>query len=106
MSQGKQKLAVMPLGLAIGLLWGLSVLVTGLITTLHGGWGVDFVTAMGSMYIGYDNTIAGSVIGGIWGFVDGFIGGALIALFYNWFCCCCKKSCHKDSACDKDKSCQ
>lgn len=96
---GKIRLAIVPFGLALGLLWGLSVLITGLITTLHGGWGVGFVTTIGSMYIGYTNTYLGSIIGGIWGFVDGFIGGILLAWFYNCFCCCCKKSC--DESCEK-----
>ena len=33
-------------------------------------------------YIGYNQSISGSVIGAIWAFVDGFISGAVIA----WIC--------------------
>ena len=83
MTNGKAKFAVVPFGLAAGILWGLGVLITGIITTAHGSWGVDFVNAMGSVYIGYDNTYLGSVIGGLWGFVDGFIGGIVFAWLYN-----------------------
>jgi len=39
---------------------------------------------IGRVYIGYNLSPLGSVIGFCWAFVDGLIGGALFALFYNW----------------------
>lgn len=97
MSDGKTKFAVIPLGLAAGILWGLGVLITGVITTAHGTWGIDFVNAVGSVYVGYTNTYLGSVIGGLWGFVDGFVAGIIFAWLYNCFLHCCGKCCKKDS---------
>ena len=98
MSEGKTKFAVVPFGLAAGILWGLGVLITGIVTTAHGTWGIDFVNAMGSVYVGYTNTYLGSVIGGLWGFVDGFVGGIIFAWLYNGLTCCiCRKCCKKDS---------
>ena len=35
------------------------------------------------VYIGYEFTPVGSVIGFLWGFVDGLIGGAIVAWLYN-----------------------
>jgi len=38
-----------------------------------------------SLYIGYAATLLGSIIGAIWAFVDGFIGGVIVAWLYNAF---------------------
>jgi len=43
------------------------------------------VTPLSSLYIGYAPSFVGGIIGGIWGFFDGLIGGAILALLYNAF---------------------
>lgn len=58
----------------------LSMLLVGWTDTL--GWGVEFVEVMASIYVGFAPTIGGE-IGGIWGFVDGMIAGAIVAFTYN-----------------------
>ncbi len=78
------KLSPVALGLAFGILWGISVLLLGL-STLFLGYGEIFVTSMGALYLGYEATIWGSLIGGIIGFVDAFITGLIIAWLYNLF---------------------
>jgi len=79
------------LGLAMGVLWGLSVLLMGVLA-LTIGYGAGFVQAVGTVYIGYKATLIGILIGTGLSFVDGFIGGFLIALFYNCFAnCLCKE---------------
>lgn len=88
----KYKLCPISLGLALGILWGLSVLITGLIAHYY-HYGRAFVTSLGELYVGYTHTIAGSFIGAGIGFVDAFIFGALIALLYNLFSGC---RCHKE----------
>jgi hypothetical protein len=40
-------------------------------------------TMIGKIYIGYNISAAGSLIGLIWGFVDALIGGAIFAWLYN-----------------------
>ena len=88
------KLSPVALGLALGFFWGISVLLTGLIA-YYFAYGVEFVMSMRTIYVGYEPTIGGSLIGGVFGLVDGFIGGGVIALLYNCFlkCCrCCKSS--------------
>lgn len=49
------------------------------------GWGSGFVEVMSSMYIGYEASLVGGLIGAAWGFVDGAIAGLLISLLYNFF---------------------
>lgn len=78
------KLNKVALGLAFGVIWGLSVLLMGLLAHFL-KYGVEFVSSMGAVYVGYNNTILGSLVGGLLGFLDGFVGGYLIALVYNYF---------------------
>lgn len=86
------KLSPVALGLAIGILWGVSLLVMGLVAHFY-VYGKPFVDALATLYWGYEPSIQGSVIGGIIGLVDGFIMGALIGWLYNKFsacvCTCC-----------------
>ena len=78
----KAKLDVKALGLALGILWGGACLIMG-ITTMFFNWGTLFVALMSSLYIGYKATILGSLLGGIWGFIDAGIAGLIIAWLYN-----------------------
>ena len=84
------KLCPVALGLSFGVLWGLSILIMGLLAYYY-TYGNSFVIAVGSLYPGYAPSIKGSILGGIIGVIDGFIGGFLIAWLYNLFNCCCKK---------------
>lgn len=77
------KFSVIGLGLGAGVTWGLYLLITG--WTAIFGWGNLFVRTLESVYIGYEPSFIGGVIGGIWGFCCGFIYGVLIAFFYNLF---------------------
>lgn len=70
-------------GLTAGILWSLAILVTGLMAALF-GYGTKFVDVVGSFYLGYQPTVAGCIIGGIWGFFDALIGGFVFALIYNF----------------------
>lgn len=77
------RMSVSGLALGIGIYWGLAMLVAGWTSIF--GWGTEFVTTMSSIYIGYEASFIGGIIGGVWGFFDGLIAGALIAFFYNRF---------------------
>ena len=57
------KLSPNALGLAIGVLWASYVLFCGI--TAMFGWGVALVDALASLYIGYDASILGAVIGAV-----------------------------------------
>jgi len=76
------RLDVKAFTLAAGLLWGLSMfLLTWWIILLEGSTGDP--TFIGKLYIGYNISPVGSIIGLAWGLVDGAIGGLLFSLLYN-----------------------
>jgi len=70
-------------GLSVAVVWGLSVFLMGLISGT--GYGIGFVTALGTLYIGYAEGIMGSILGLIYGLIDGFIFGFVVAYLYNVF---------------------
>jgi len=76
-----QKLSLKGLTIAFGATWGLCTLFAGWFSMF--GWCGKFVDVMSSIYIGYSQSFFGSIIGALWGFLDGAIGGLIIALIYN-----------------------
>lgn len=79
------------LGVAFGLLWGLSLLLTAVIASCC-TWGSYFMQVMSSIYIGYGTGFLGALAGFAWGIVDGFIGGFIFGWIYN-LALGCKKCC-------------
>jgi hypothetical protein len=80
--ENAMKLDVKALALSCGLIWGLGLfLVTWWVILLDGASGNP--TWLGHVYRGYSISAVGSVVGLAWGFVDGAIGGAILALVYN-----------------------
>ena len=79
----KKELNAKALGLAIGSLWAASLVVFGLIANLRTNWmhGIDMI---GLFYPGYGPGV-GLLFGAIWGFLDGLVGGYLVAWLYNKF---------------------
>jgi hypothetical protein len=69
------------LGIAIGVLWAIYVFSVGI--TAMFGWGNALVEALASLYLGYNASIVGAIIGAIWAFVDGLVAGVVIAWIYN-----------------------
>lgn len=87
------KLSPVALGLSLGILWGLSLFVLGLVA-YHYSYGQPAVAAIATLYVGYEPSVMGSIIGGVIGFIDAFITGFIVAWLYNRFTCdpsCCKK---------------
>ncbi len=77
------KFSIKGMALASGVVLAISMFVTGI--TAHYGYGSPIVEMMASVYRGYAPGPVGAFIGAVWGFVDGLIGGALFAHFYNRF---------------------
>ena len=80
----KARISPLALGMATGVTWGVSVFLMGLIA-YYFMYGMAFVSAMGAVYIGYEASIIGSLMGGIIAFVDAFVVGAIIGWLYNVF---------------------
>ncbi len=76
------KLNVKAFALACGLLWGAGIfMLTWWIIALEG---VTYeMTLLGRIYRGYEISPMGSLIGFVWAFIDGLIGGAVFAWLYN-----------------------
>lgn len=92
MSQTSGRLCVWGFGLALGITQALGIFILGLIAWLY-HYGTTLVVAIGDVYIGYKPTLIGSLYGALWGFVDLFIAGIVIAWIYNFICShCCKGS--------------
>ena len=76
------KLNVKAFGLTCGLVWGLGLFfLTWWIIAFDGATGDP--TFIGSLYRGYTLSPIGSLIGLVWAFVDGAIGGVIFAWLYN-----------------------
>lgn len=94
------KIHTCALGTAFGLTWGLGMLCLSL-CFIWFNIGGALLTSLGSIYVGYEGTYLGGLIGLFWGLVDGFIGGVILGFFYNrlltrcpvckCFCSCKKK---------------
>lgn len=80
------------LGMSLGVIWSLSTFIMALFV-MGFEYGQGFVSGMSNLYIGYEASLLGAFIGMIWGFIDAFVGGFLIAWLYNFFSCCCHKKC-------------
>ncbi len=76
-----EKLNVKALAVGLGVSWAVCMLFVGWVSIF--GWGTKFVEMMSSVYIGFTPTFLGGIIGAVWGFIDGAIGGAIIAFVYN-----------------------
>ena len=76
------KLNVKAFALTCGLVWGLGLmLLTWWIMLFEGATGD--VTFLGRLYRGYNISFGGSIVGLVWAFFDGAIGGAIFAWLYN-----------------------
>lgn len=78
------KLNVKAVALSAGIIWGLGLFfLTWWIIAFEGQTGEQ--TFIGMLYRGYNISAMGSLIGLVWGFADGLIGGFIFAWLYNRF---------------------
>ncbi len=76
-----EKLSVKGLAAGVGAAWAFCMLFAGWAAMF--GWSAKFVAVMASVYIGFEPSFLGGIIGAAWGFVDGAIAGLIIAIVYN-----------------------
>lgn len=70
------------LGLAAGIIWGVSMFLMTIIS-LKTGYASGWLTVMAGVYPGYNVSLSGSIIGLIYGFIDGFVGLFIFGWLYN-----------------------
>ena len=76
------KLNVKAFALTCGLVWGFGLFsLTWWIIAFDGATGEP--TLIGQLYRGYSISPSGSIVGLVWAFFDGWIGGAVFAWLYN-----------------------
>jgi hypothetical protein len=76
------KLNITAFSLTSGIILGLGIFImTWWVIAFEGATGAS--TPIGAVYRGYNISPSGSIIGLIWGAVDGLIGGAIFAWVYN-----------------------
>ncbi len=68
-----KKIPYSRLGLTLGILGSAYVFLMGILAYFH--IGRPIVDILGSLYIGYEATILGSLIGAVWAFIDCYIAG-------------------------------
>jgi hypothetical protein len=79
------KLSAKALAIVTAALWGGCLLVVGMANLIFPSYGVDFLRAVSSVYVGYDAAprVGSVLIGTIWGIADGAVGGFLFGWLYN-----------------------
>lgn len=78
------KLNARALAITAGIFWGVVVmLATWWVLLFHTGG--QTIKLLQNFYIGYSVSIVGSLLGLVWGFVDGLICGYIFATLYNLF---------------------
>ena len=65
-----------------GILWGVGMFIITLANVFF-GYGAELLEVIASVYPGYTLTLAGSVVGLIYGFIDAFVGIYIIAWVYK-----------------------
>jgi hypothetical protein len=77
------RLDIRAFAVTCGIIWGLGLpLLTWWIILFDGSSTAP--TWLGQIYRGYNLTFAGSLVGAVWAFIDGLVGGAIFARLYNY----------------------
>ncbi|PIZ04446.1 MAG: hypothetical protein COY58_03995 [Gammaproteobacteria bacterium CG_4_10_14_0_8_um_filter_38_16] len=63
------------------------------------GFGLILLKLMGTVYLGLAPSFVGGLWGLLWGFIDFFVFGLLVALVYNCATCCFAPGGSCDSSC-------
>ena len=71
------------LALSLAVVWGVTVFLATIYVLLRGGG--HTLVLLQQFYWGYNISLGGAFLGLIYGFIDGFVFGWLLALFYNAF---------------------
>ncbi len=78
------KLNVFGFAFSGGVTFALCILALGLIAYYY-NLGKQMVEMFGSIYVGFEATVGGSFVGGLWAFADAFIFLLIFGFIYNSF---------------------
>jgi hypothetical protein len=71
-------------GMILGSVWAVTVFFIGLMAARFEKL-KRFISVSSRMYFGFRPGLPGALVGAFWGFCDGFLSGAIIAMLYNLF---------------------
>jgi hypothetical protein len=79
------KMNIKALALSVGSIWAASVLFVGLAHVVWPSYGGTFLDLAASIYPGFhpSNSLGAVIVGTLYAFVDGGVGGAIFAWLYN-----------------------
>ncbi len=77
------KLRARAFGLSVGIVWGLTLFLTTIYSTLVGTG--QTMSKVRTLYYGYQVSFGGAIVGLLWGVATGFLLGAAVAWLYNTF---------------------
>jgi hypothetical protein len=73
------------LGITLGILCGFGLFLATMILVIKGGPDPGaHLKLLAQFFYGYKITIGGSLLGGVYGFIVGYVAGGIIAVIYNW----------------------
>ncbi|HDS84603.1 MAG TPA: hypothetical protein ENN97_05335 [Phycisphaerales bacterium] len=91
------KLNIKAFGLTCGIVWGLGLFfLTWWIIAFEGS--DSGATFLSRVYRGYTITPVGSLVGLVWGAIDGWIGGLIFAWVYNALADVCQRKSRTDTS--------
>lgn len=70
-------------GIACGTTCAIAIILLAVVAMVNGTYGTSLVSLISTIYVGFRPSIPGALLGGLWAFVDGTIGGWLLARIYN-----------------------
>jgi len=78
------KLNIKAFCLTCGIIWGIVMLLTNVLSTIYPAYAYEFLSTISSIYPGYSpGGLMGAVLGTIYGFIDGAIFGLVFGWLYN-----------------------
>jgi len=77
-----QRLDVTSIGLALGIMGGLSIVAYSTLAA-YTGYGIEAETIFESFLPGYTLTVQGGIVGMVWMFTLGYVHGVIFAWIYN-----------------------
>ncbi len=85
-SNNENCLNIRALSLAIGTIWGFAIFAITLMARSN-GYGQEFLNSISSLYPGYEISLAGAIVGGLYGLIEAIVGVYLVAKLYSFFNC-------------------
>jgi len=81
------KLSIKALAWTGGIVWGLSLLLVGVLNLIWPRYGTNFLNGMRSVYPGFKSVsgFVGVIVGTLYAIVDGAVAGAVFGWIYNAF---------------------